>query len=430
MTTYAIYKCDTCKRNTEAEVDPRRPSFDHCVITYKCKGRLQLTGYKSVRSQLVSKPVVGLENWKPRNAAPVTKGSAAPVSMSATSGSDVLTLSLPQGLAATIHATFSVEPVAASSFTSYLFYGFTSDVGSIYGPESANAKKVLRFGPTDNVVCIADGVSLQRAVRAIIEPIVAGGSIVGVNIINEGSGYDTAPTLTPVGTGAGAQLIAHVSDGAITSVDIANQGVGYSLDTTIAVSGGVTAPSVFYEDITNQMLHFSPTLKNVSTIDVTVVPSSPLESLSLSFRKTDSSTYQVGSWGNVLSVKQDQIRDVFVCDDLNNVKMESHITLANLLDQNDQALDMDMCHLLFSANPNTSIDREYRYVFASDSTLFRTFNILGDVDVLIDSDKLKSIYPPMTILDMYKSETLPVDRSPSKIEIAPLTEQIYILGPT
>ena len=63
---YGKYSCDTCKREIEIAQDSLRPFLDKCNITYKCSGRLKLTGETSVRSQFKTPPAANIIDWVPR----------------------------------------------------------------------------------------------------------------------------------------------------------------------------------------------------------------------------------------------------------------------------------------------------------------------------------------------------------------------------
>lgn len=83
------------------------------------------------------------------------------------------------------------------------------------------------------------------------------GEIDSVDIVNPGSGYLTAPTLTVVGTGTGkydgndsAVLTAYIFNGAVDRVAIEDPGTDYSADTSTTISSqGDGTGAVFYPKI-------------------------------------------------------------------------------------------------------------------------------------------------------------------------------------
>lgn len=60
-----------------------------------------------------------------------------------------------------------------------------------------------------------------------------------ITVVNQGSGYTSAPTITITGGGgSGATAIANISAGRVASVVITNRGVGYTSTPSISISGG------------------------------------------------------------------------------------------------------------------------------------------------------------------------------------------------
>ncbi|MCX8008113.1 MAG: hypothetical protein N3A54_00240 [Patescibacteria group bacterium] len=67
--------------------------------------------------------------------------------------------------------------------------------------------------------------------------VISGGSVVQINLVNNGSGYESTPTVTLSGgggTGATAQAI--VVDGSVVSVVVTNGGTGYTTAPTVTIS--------------------------------------------------------------------------------------------------------------------------------------------------------------------------------------------------
>lgn len=71
-----VFKCDTCKRSIELELDERRPYPLRCTITNKCPGIYKKINEKNSRSSLIPPVVFGLEDYIPRGSvntvAPIT----------------------------------------------------------------------------------------------------------------------------------------------------------------------------------------------------------------------------------------------------------------------------------------------------------------------------------------------------------------------
>ena len=79
-------------------------------------------------------------------------------------------------------------------------------------------------------------------VNSLIEfvtPNYKNGYITSIQILNGGSGYTTAPTVTIAGVGTGAVGIANIDgSGTVISVSISNGGINYDSNTSITFSGG------------------------------------------------------------------------------------------------------------------------------------------------------------------------------------------------
>jgi len=60
-----------------------------------------------------------------------------------------------------------------------------------------------------------------------------------INMINQGSGYTSAPTVNITGGGgSGATAIANISGGRVVSISITNRGIGYTSAPSVSISGG------------------------------------------------------------------------------------------------------------------------------------------------------------------------------------------------
>ena len=94
---------------------------------------------------------------------------------------------------------------------------------------------IQRFGDSSTSV-------LRKAeVNGLVEFITAPykvGYVKTVTILNGGTGYTSAPTVTVTGVGTGASLTANISGGKVVSVTINNSGENYTSATNISFSGG------------------------------------------------------------------------------------------------------------------------------------------------------------------------------------------------
>lgn len=81
-----------------------------------------------------------------------------------------------------------------------------------------------------------DGNGIER--NTLFEEILDSPSgINSISITNAGSSYETAPTVTITGDGAGATAVAKISNGKVTSIEIVNKGSDYT-KATVEISGG------------------------------------------------------------------------------------------------------------------------------------------------------------------------------------------------
>jgi hypothetical protein len=72
------------------------------------------------------------------------------------------------------------------------------------------------------------------------ESLISNGKVMGVNVLNEGSGYtkDTRVELVALDTGFGAKGTAFLSNGVITNIGVTSPGSGYKVPPTVWLTGG------------------------------------------------------------------------------------------------------------------------------------------------------------------------------------------------
>ena len=72
------------------------------------------------------------------------------------------------------------------------------------------------------------------------ESLISGGKVIGVNVVNEGSGYTNSTKLefVPIDTGFGAKGMAFLSNTMVTNIGITSQGSGYKVPPNITITGG------------------------------------------------------------------------------------------------------------------------------------------------------------------------------------------------
>ena len=75
-------------------------------------------------------------------------------------------------------------------------------------------------------------ITFENGSSAQLKPIIDGGTISEVFVLNGGYGYNSAPTLKVSGYGQNASVTPVITNGTITSIKINNGGSGFSTDTT------------------------------------------------------------------------------------------------------------------------------------------------------------------------------------------------------
>jgi hypothetical protein len=105
-----------------------------------------------------------------------------------------------------------------------------------------NANFPIKKGDFNNQISsfpqlnVLDASNIQRQVFFEEVPSAFTG-VDGVDIVNPGINFTTAPTVTIIGDGTGATAIARITSGRISSIDITNKGINYSR-ATISITGG------------------------------------------------------------------------------------------------------------------------------------------------------------------------------------------------
>lgn len=159
MKKYEIYECNVCKRQTEKEVDPLRPTIHNCTITYKCTGKLIKIG-DSATKQIKPSFDSSVRNWIPRG----TKLSEdhEPIEIgefSILAGSHYLALGVQEGAIqdSSFDVTFEVVKAQEISFKEYI-YNKASGATIISGPDDSPSNSTLKILPGDSIKILINGV--------------------------------------------------------------------------------------------------------------------------------------------------------------------------------------------------------------------------------------------------------------------------------
>jgi uncharacterized protein YuzE len=148
---------------------------------------------------------------------------------------------------------------AGSAYTGNLKVSFTGGTGGSGGLGVAN----VASGSVNSITLIEEGSGYTSAPTvvftklgsgAVLKPIIVGGVITGMTIVDPGSNYTGAPkiTITDSGSGANATATCTIKDGGINTVTITNGGTNYSAATTtvsVTVPGSNAAATVALKSV-------------------------------------------------------------------------------------------------------------------------------------------------------------------------------------
>lgn len=414
MTTYISYQCDTCRREIQTEVDIRRPTFNKCNITYQCAGKLIKKGESKVRKQLLTTPVSGITDWRSRFIEyPNFKGVSTSSPYSLLSGGIFTVACLDVG--DTLPLQLQLFDGASQPFKDYTFV-INGDVENISGADNTAQKNILRFQPTDTVKVFVDGVELEKAVMAQATAAVTNGEVTAITINQDGDHYDVAPAVSFTGFGVGAAGIAVLDSDGVAEVLITNGGQGYTTPPNVSFNGGVTTARVFYLDVANQKISFSPRLLNVSEIKITVTNPAVVQTVTLNLTKqTVKPIVATGAWDNISQVViNTENLAVYATNDFSQLSVNhrylplgvGYILLANGNNHTDRATDLIL-----------NFGQEFQYVT----------NMYGKLDFIMDDvSTVVSILPPISVIrnsnDVLTNTTTIIKNI--------LPENAYINGPT
>ena len=138
----------------------------------------------------------------------------------------------------TIQSTLKV-PIAYGPAQKYLT---KLDQGAI-NPDIETIGMVLPRMSFEITTMVYDGTRKLQSTKKIkqVKPI---GTIESIDIVNGGSGYTVAPTVTieaPVGGLNTALATANITNGKVTSITLSNNGLGYTFVPNVTISGNATA---------------------------------------------------------------------------------------------------------------------------------------------------------------------------------------------
>lgn len=433
VTTYSTYKCTVCKRTTEIEIDPTRPTYNHCIITHKCSGRLQKIGVKSVRSQLHAPYADGVSNWRPRQSQTASKEIVAKGEhVQLATGPDILTIAVHgvDPAESLLYLTLDAEVKIASNYTRYSFFNFKVPTKSVMGTDSTAERKILRFdnqtSTPDYLRVTLNGIELSRAVMAAGHATVMNGIITAVTIDQEGSGYDVAPqVLFAGGFGTGAIGEAVLDGDAVIGVNVIAGGSNYSGQIAVSFIGGITERTVYYSKIGEIVVE--PAIPIGSTLDIVVTPFIASATTTLTFiRQNDASSFaDQGAWSNIKTIHSRRAYSVFTCSVAGSLEDDTHLTCDSLRTETD-AIEFGDWYFLLSHKPNENVDRIFTLALQpAEAKISRMQNRIKIQELQVDSSFLASIYPPFTVSEWLSRDKI---RGDAPAIEAPLISNSFILG--
>ena len=98
-------------------------------------------------------------------------------------------------------------------------------------------KNALDLGTTGLVFNVQCNFNANIPTTANAIPLVVGGVVTAITVINPGTGYTIAPSVVAVGGGGtGAVFVAQVANGSVTSISVLSGGTGYTSDPTVTIA--------------------------------------------------------------------------------------------------------------------------------------------------------------------------------------------------
>lgn len=189
---YIIYKCDTCARETEKQLDSRRPDPNRCNITLNCRGKLSRVGERPVKKFLFPSTSSSLNDWRQRGTpkgpeaasteeeqislfcandgsgiviSALHRRSSGPNSVFYTTDADgaELVTEAPSSIAYPVESAGNVVMYEiAPELVKYKKYSYlvNTTVQNVRGPDNSAEKNNLRFSSGDKLKVYVNGVEL------------------------------------------------------------------------------------------------------------------------------------------------------------------------------------------------------------------------------------------------------------------------------
>ena len=195
------YRCNTCARDVELVTDNRRPDLFRCIITDQCRGQLEPKGSRRGDRARLTTTQTDLVDRIPRGlTARVVTAPPEPilVAMTAFSESNGFVIAAPRRILSGTTVIYSLQDIAGGTFelerhigkfeqpakslyptnssVNILVYELTAAVLTsqkyvftysnlaqlIEGIDNSKEQRLLRFGKTDRIKVISNGVELDK----------------------------------------------------------------------------------------------------------------------------------------------------------------------------------------------------------------------------------------------------------------------------
>ena len=108
-------------------------------------------------------------------------------------------------------------------------------------PERIYSYLSSNYIPVDQAQDSLAGGDAIEDLQFMVKDTAIGGEIIRADIVNGGSGFTTAPTITVLGDGFDAQATAYITDGVITKIEMTDYGYDYTYATLRVEGDGVDA---------------------------------------------------------------------------------------------------------------------------------------------------------------------------------------------
>jgi len=153
---------------------------------------------------------------------------------------------------ATTTYTATTATDTSLALTPNAYVGATITVGTATATVASNTATTLTLSawsaPAPAAGTTTISIAASTASCAALNPFSAGGLVGAVAVVNGGSGYTTAPTVTlsaPTGTNTPvtATAVAEIQNGQVVSISVTNPGHGYLTAPTVSITGTATTPA-------------------------------------------------------------------------------------------------------------------------------------------------------------------------------------------